>query len=657
MRAISARVLSFLRELRQRRVDQTAAVYAASVFVALQAADLLVEAFGLQTWVLTLLVVLALLGLPVVLALAWTFDLTTHGIRRTVSVADTAGATDGVRVEPAAPMPGSRARMLFSGVLLVLLGAGSFAAWARIGPGSGARPVALAVLPFMNIGGAADDEYLCDGLTEDVLTQLAGVAGLRVTSRTSVMQYKGTTTGTRAIAAELGVTHVLEGSVRRADGRLRITAQLIDARTDRHLWAESYDRVASNLLEVQSDLAGRITTALRVRLSPEELQRIGSVPTADTAAYDLYMRARQQLYRYDREANEVAIELAQRATRLDPEFAPAHALLGTAFAVKNRLGEGPEWGDSAMVAAQRAITLDPNLAEGHLAMGNAYLRLGRYPAALRSYERAAALNPSDWRSLVNTAVLHAYQGRPLEALRWTRRAITVDPRSPQIGIAHQNIASYYLDLSLPDLAAQAVTRARETQPPDHPQLLTYEISIALQRGDHAAARATAELLVTAAPTDASAQLAAGDAYLFSGDAARARIHYRRAYAMSPRAEGIRHFAPALLGYVHRQYGERLAAERLFAELDALAQDEIARGHDNYTVYFSLAGVSAVRGETERALSYLEQAVESGGVSMEWAVLHDPLLESVRRQPRYLDLSANLTARGEAMRREALRDRL
>jgi TolB-like protein/Flp pilus assembly protein TadD len=646
MRILSAQFRAIAAQLRHRRVPQTAALYIAAAFVVLQAADLLIDGLGLPAWLLTLLIVVGACGLPVVLVLAWVFDITPSGIRRTD--ADPGGVL----------RTGPRTRLAVSAVVLLLVGAASYGAYMRVVFEPGRTVPSVAVLPFADLGGDPADEYLRDGLTEDVLTQLAKASGLRVISRTSVMQYKGTMKSLPAIAAELGATHILEGSVRRSGGRLRISAQLIEARTDQHVWAEVYDhRGPNDVLEIQSDIAKRIAAALQVNLTAEERVRIETMPTVNSAAYDDFLRARQYLYRYEREANEVAIQLARRALQADPELAPAHALLGTAFAFKVRLGEGPEWGDSGMVAAQRAITLDPRLAEGHLALGNAHGRQGRYPEALQSYARAAALNPSDWRAAINSAVVYSYQGEPLEALRWTRRAMLMDPRSPLIGIAYQNLTSYYLDLSLPQKAEAALASARETQPADHPQLRMYDVAVALQRGQHTRARATADSLAADAPTDVSALLTAGDAYLFSDRLGEARVYYQRAYALSPTAEGIRHYAPTLLGYVLWRQGERAWAERLFSDVEELSREEISKGHDNYTIFLSLAAVAAIRGDSDRAFSHLARAVASGGVVLEWAIGHDPLLADIRDDARFRGLQAELRTRGESLRRAALRENL
>jgi tetratricopeptide (TPR) repeat protein len=224
-------------------------------------------------------------------------------------------------------------------------------------------------------------------------------------------------------------------------------------------------------------------------------------------------------------------------------------------------------------------------------------------------------------------------------------------------MAYQNLVYFYIDLVLPDRAAKALERARELQPPGHPQISMLAIGIALYRQDHAAARALADTLAAGAPTDPSAQLAAGDAYLFSGDLAAARVHYQRAYVLSPAAEGIRHYAPVLLGWVLWQQGEPERAERLFTEFEALAGDELAKGHDNHTVFLSLAAVAATRGDSDAALLHLARAIGSGGVAIEWSIQHDPLLAPVRSHPRYTVLRMELAGRGELLRRQVLREDL
>lgn len=310
-----------------------------------------------------------------------------------------------------------------------------------------------------------------------------------------------------------------------------------------------------------------------------------------------------------------------------------------------------------MVAAQRAITLDSDLADGHRALGNALLRLGRYPEALRSYERAVALNPSDWRTAMNMGVVHGYRGESVEAIRRTRHALTVDPKSPQIGIVYQNLASYYLDLSLLDRAEQALEHASSVQSHDHPQVLMLAIGIALCRRDLGRAVQLGEALAAAVPTDASAQLVAGDAHLFAGNEDRARLFYERAYTLSPDGEGIRHYAPVLLGYVLWRAGERSRAQQLFREYREMATQEVAEGSQNYTLFFSLAAVSAIQGERGAALQWLSRAIDAGGVSLEWALRNDPLMADLHGLAAFERMVRNLSVQGDSARRRVLQDEL
>jgi len=232
----------------------------------------------------------------------------------------------------------------------------------------------VAVLPFQNLSPDPENAFFADGMTEDILTQLSKIRDLKVISRSSVMRYRGTQKPIQTIAAELGVGTVLEGSVRRAGSRVRIVGQLIDARTDEHLWAETYDRDLKDVFAIQSEVAQQIASALRATLSPAEKKRIEQNPTRNLAAYDQYLKGRELYYRYRKTDNESAIELFQKALERDPGFALAYAGLGDAYAQRAlRFGFPPSWLESSLQMSRKAITLDSDLAEGYKARGLAYL--------------------------------------------------------------------------------------------------------------------------------------------------------------------------------------------------------------------------------------------------------------------------------------------
>ena len=228
----------------------------------------------------------------------------------------------------------------------------------------------IAVLPFDNLSPDPENEYFSYGITEDIITQLSKIPDLSVTSRTSAMRYQDSEKSIREIAQELQVASILEGSVRRVGNQVRITAQLIDSKTDEHLWAETYDREIEDIFAIQSDVAEQIASSLKVELSPADRERIERKPTENLTAYDYYLQGRDHYYSYNREANEQAIEFFNEALDVDPDYARAHGGLADAYAQRWLwYGFGEEWLDSAIEESNQAVALDPDLAETYAAEG------------------------------------------------------------------------------------------------------------------------------------------------------------------------------------------------------------------------------------------------------------------------------------------------
>jgi len=228
----------------------------------------------------------------------------------------------------------------------------------------------IAVLPFENLSPDPENKYFSYGITEDIITQLSKIPELKVTSRTSAMRYQDSEKSVREIAQELQVASILEGSVRRVGNQVRITAQLVDAKTDEHLWAETYDREIEDIFAIQSDVAEQIASSLKVELSPEDRARIERKPTENLTAYDYYLKGRDQYYSYSREDNERAIEFFNEALEVDPDYALAHGGLADAYAQRWLwYGFGEEWLDSAIEESSKAVALDPDLAETYQAEG------------------------------------------------------------------------------------------------------------------------------------------------------------------------------------------------------------------------------------------------------------------------------------------------
>jgi len=302
----------------------------------------------------------------------------------------------------------------------------------------------IAVLPFANLSPDPENEYFSDGVTEEILTVLARVGDLKVISRTSAMSYKGSSKSLRQIGNELGVATILEGSVRRAGPRVRITAQLIDARTDRHLWAERYDRDLEDIFAIQADVAERIVEALRVHLTPRERARLTEARKISQAAYEAYLKG---LWFWNRRSPD-NLRRAERcfkdAAEAEPDYARAHAGRACACVLQLHWGSDadPDARDRAFAEAERAIELDPNVSEGYAARAQVRIYDRDWPAAERDFRRAIELNPNDATARQWYAEYLACMGRLDEAFEQVGRARELDPLSLAVLTQAGNVLVY-----------------------------------------------------------------------------------------------------------------------------------------------------------------------------------------------------------------------
>lgn len=302
-------------------------------------------------------------------------------------------------------------------------------------PASTASTKSIAVLPFTNMSEEKDSGFFADGIHEDILTNLALVRELRVVSRTSVMQYRSTTKTMRQIADELGVAYILEGSVRRAGSKVRVTGQLIRAANDEHVWAKSYDRDITDVFSIQSELSQAIAAALSAALSPQEKQFLDRRPTENLAAYDAYAKARELRQRGSGNSLEVA-PLLEAAVRLDPKFALAWAELGSTHAqiYFNELDHSADRLARAKAAIDTAVRLAPDAPEVIEKLGDYYYYGYRdYGHATEQYQRLAVLRPNDAAVFGSLGFIHRRQGRWAEALAELRRAAELEPRNLRYG--------------------------------------------------------------------------------------------------------------------------------------------------------------------------------------------------------------------------------
>lgn len=288
----------------------------------------------------------------------------------------------------------------------------------------------IAVLPFLNLSGDPEQEYFSDGMTEDLITDLSKLSGLFVISRNSVFLYKGKAVRPEQVSQELGVRYVLEGSVRKVGNRVRITAQLIDATTGYHLWAERYDRELQDIFAVQDEVTQKIVAALEVKLSAGEQERVKRPPTTNLEAYDCFLRGLEYYSQRTQESNGHARQMFERATQLDPHFAAAYAVLGLTYLaeIAFQWDQSPQVIDKLLSLAQQAVRLDDSQPIAHEALAYAYLGKKQHNQAIVAAERAVALDPNSADAYQTLGDILSFAGRPEEAVTLIEKAMRLNPR-------------------------------------------------------------------------------------------------------------------------------------------------------------------------------------------------------------------------------------
>lgn len=506
---------------------------------------------------------------------------------------------------------------------------------------------AIAVLPFENLSSDRDDRYFSDGMTEDIITRLSKLGAFDVISRTSVMRYENTDSSLREIARELGVDAIVEGSVRLVGDRVRVTANLVDPRTDTQLWAETYDRDLADVFAVQSDIAGRIAGALQATLEPGDRERLARPPTEDLRAYEFYLKARQEYGEYTAVANERAITLFRRATELDPEFAEAWAGLADAYAQevwRFTPEAAPALTDSAMSAAERSIRIDPEIAEGHKARGLVLFMLGRVEEGLEATRRAAELNRSYAPAVHNVGTILLYMGRLDETIPWLERAHELDPLNVNSLFNLGGVSRMLED----DVRADGYFSRVEAMHPGHPLVVEGRIASEIVRGrtDRAMEIAGEIDLATAPP---GLRSIVGEARLMAGDleGARRALEPLEAFIQAT-GSGSPVGGPATLALVLRRSGEPARAADLLDRLESDLESRLAGGDQTSLSRYRMSRVLALQGEVDRAVESFRRAVEAGYRDARWA-RRDPTLESLRGHPEFERALTELDALIQAMR--------
>jgi adenylate cyclase len=581
--------MNFFAELKRRNVYKVAVAYAVVAWLLIQAASIFLPAFDVPPWVMKIFIIVIIFGFPVALIFSWAFEITPEGIKLESEI------------EPSKSIKRRTGRKIVAmTIALAVVAAGLFvyqlvrskptitptASAARTEAATAAPNKSIAVLPFLNLSADKNDEYLSDGMTEELLNMLTRVKSLHVPGRSSSFAFKGKNEEDifRKVGEQLHVNAVLEGSVRKVGDKLRITAQLINVADGFHLWSETYDRDMKDILAVQSDVARRVVEALQVQLGVEEARALTKKPTENPEAHRLYLLGRYHFAKFTRAGWTNAIRSFEQALQIDPNFALAYCGLADTYGwAGGQIMAGKEAWAKEMELAQRAVALDPNLAEAHLSMGTALFSvLGPY-ASQKELDRAVELNPNLPLIYDQYGWTFSEMGRFNEAIAAEKKALELDPLSTFLNT---------------DLAFFLYWARR------------YE-------------EATAQIRKTLEldPNNAFAHSILGWCLIGKGSKAEARTEFQKATTLDDLPWYV-----SSLAYACAVSGDRAKAEQILRELEQLAKQRYVSPANRASVYLGL-------GENEKALDWLEKAYEDRDPIF-WWINGDQLYDSVRNEPRF-----------------------
>lgn len=511
----------------------------------------------------------------------------------------------------------------------------------------------IAVLPFENLSPDPENEYFSDGITDDIITQLSKIADLSVISRTSSMRYKNTDKSLREIGEELKVDAILEGSVRLADKQVRITGQLIDARTDEHLWANTYDRRIEDIFKIQSDVAEKIAHALEVKLSREEQSRIKAEPTQNMAAYDLYLRGREYYYHYREEDNNTAVSLFKKALKIDPEYALAYAGLADSYGqMVGRYGLDPTWLDSAYTAVKKAIELNDELAETQKALGLIYQIQGRYKEAREANKKALEYNPNYATAMANLGWIAVFTGQSDEAVHWFNNTIQLGVEGDLLVLQLNGLGMAYMIIDDTEMARHYFERALELRPFDgYSNVSRLWLNLLEERYDVVRNDIT-RMRMMASRDHPVFNFILGVIDIMENDLEDAGLHFEK--AIESYEFQLSYYGGSVidgqtwLAYVRWQQGDTATALELLDEASKTLKSKIEEGHESSYNYYLLAQGACIRGDRAEALQWLKEAYDRGFVFIRM-VERDQLLADLRDDPSFKNMTSNFRARIVRMR--------
>jgi serine/threonine-protein kinase len=573
---------NFFSELKRRNVYKVAVAYAVVAWLLMQVASQIFPFFEIPNWAVRLVVLLLIIGFPIALIIAWAFEATPEGIKRT----------------EAADAAGQRSRG-GAWIYIVLVGAALSVGLFFVGRYTAERATprqseaaigpqkSIAVLPLINESGDPKDEYFSDGLSEELIAALAQINGLKVIGRSSSFRFKDRHEEPKAIGEKLGVTTLLEGTVRKQGERVRIVAELVNAADGIALWTRTFDRELKDIFAVQEEIARAVAESLKVTLLGSQDRPAQRGTPSNVEAHNAYLQGHFHFQRRNLEDYRKAVGYFDQAIRLDPDYALAYAERSESWTfIGDLTGQHePAW-SKARSDAEKAVAVAPDLAEAHAALG--WVRFfvdWKFTEGLSELKRAKELSPGNPTANDLLARVILYLGRLDEAERQARYAAELDPLSV---IAQGNLARVLLFAGKLDEADAAARKAAELQPASASSH-RWQVVIAVLRGDGETALREAQLEPD---------------------------------------EGYRRFELALAQQVR---GNRQAADAALADLIASGRHQLA---------FQIAEVYAIRGEKDKAFEWLQIAFDEHDTGT-LTLLVDPLLRSLRDDPRYKNLLAKL----------------
>jgi TolB-like protein/Tfp pilus assembly protein PilF len=588
-------VNTFVAELQRRKVYRVAAAYIIAAGFIIQIGSAVFPAWELPNWTFRLVVVFLLIGFPISLILAWAYDVTPQGIRAT-------------------PAPGAHRRRNL--ITLIAIGVVvSAVAGFFILPRALARKIdkSIAVMPFENLSEDKENAHFADGIQDDILTNLAKIGDLKVISRISVMAYRGAPHSAREVGKALGVSTILEGSVRRSGNRVRVTVQLIDAANDEHIWANNYDRDLNDVFAIQTDLSKEIAGALQAKLSPSEKAQIERRPTENGEAYLAFVQAHNlQNAVEDLGKLKQSEQLYARAIELDPRFALAIARYSQLESwIVHTFERTTERREKARALAQRALQLQPDLPEAHLAMGfSLYYGDNDFEGALKEFEIAQRNLPNEAEGYLALGSIQRRLGKWPESNASLEKAASLDPKDSWV---FQNLALSYQTLRDFAAANKTIDRGLEVNP-DGLGLWEIKSKLAIaEKGDLSVAeRAFQAVKSIPMNNEEKLRIAGGrlDVFLLE------RRYQEALHEAESLPDDFLAGIPAalcgkyyLLGFARKALHDEAGARAALLKAKDLVEAQLKKSPDSPDLRIQLAKVLAYLGEKDAALTEARRATE------------------------------------------------